>query len=86
MASTHGLATEMDAYDRRCSELESDHHLKWVVFHADKFLGAYDSLEDAAHHAHIKVGEDPYLIKQVGVPPLELPPVLRMAMNRRGRS
>lgn len=86
MGSTYTLATEMDAYERMRPELESNHHLKWVVFHGEEFLGAYDSLEDAAHQAHVKVGDGPYLIKEVGVPPMELPPILSMAMDREGHS
>jgi hypothetical protein len=67
------LETEIRAFDARRRELEDHHHGKWVVFHGDEFVGAFDTLGNAAAEAAQRFGRGPYLIRQVGAPPPALP-------------
>ena len=68
-----GLKNEIAAYDRMRPDLEIEHLGEWVVIHAEKLVGTYDSFEDAADDAVRRFGRGPYLIRQVGMPPLALP-------------
>ncbi len=67
------LDKDIAAYDAKREELEQHHHGKWVVFHDGEFIGAYDSLDNAATEAVRRFGRGPYLIRQVGAPPITLP-------------
>ncbi len=67
------LETEIGAYEARKPELEQHHHGRWVVFHGEEFIGAFDTLGNAASEAAQRFGRGPYLIRQVGAPPLTLP-------------
>ncbi len=64
---------EIAAYERNRDSLERDHFGKWVVFHDEKFIGAFDDFEEAAQTAVARFGRGPYLIKQVGAPPRIVP-------------
>ena len=67
------LRQEIAAYEGRRNELEIDHHGKWVVFHDEDLAGVYDSFEEAAEQAVARFGRGPYLIREVGSPPVTLP-------------
>lgn len=67
------LETEIAAYEARKSDLEQHHHGKWVVFHEGEFVGAFDTLANAAAAAAQRFGYGPYLIRQVGAAPITLP-------------
>lgn len=67
------LDQEIAAYDVRRSELEQHHGGKWVVFRGDDLVGVFDTFEVAAQAAVDRFGRGPYLIRQVGAPPLVLP-------------
>jgi hypothetical protein len=67
------LETEIAAFEARRAELEQHHMGKWVVFHGDEFVGAFDTLNNAAAEAVRRFGRGPYLIRQVGAPPVSLP-------------
>lgn len=54
--------------------LGTDHFGKWVVFHGGKLVDTYQSSEDAAADAVARFGRGPHLIRQVGAPPVRLPP------------
>jgi len=67
------LDQEIAAFERMGKELEARHTGKWVVFHDRKLIDVYESLEGAAEDAVRKFGRGPYLIRQVGAPPVVLP-------------
>jgi hypothetical protein len=67
------LKADIAAYTKMQDELEVKHMGKWVLFHNEAFIAAYDSFEKAAEDAVLRFGRGPYLIKQVGAPPLTLP-------------
>jgi hypothetical protein len=61
------LETEIRAYEDRREELERHHRDKFVIFHGDEFVGAFDNFDAAASEAIRLFGHGPYLIRQVGV-------------------
>lgn len=69
--------TELDrnlaAYEAQRADLESKYHGKWVVFHEGTFSAVFDTFEEAAEGAVKQFGKGPYVIKQVGAPPITLP-------------
>jgi hypothetical protein len=66
------LEVEIRAYDAKREELERHHKGKFVIFHADEFIGAFDTFDAAAGEAVRRFGRGPYLIRQVDVtaPPM----------------
>jgi len=67
------LETEIHAFESRKGELEQHYKGKFVVFHGRELIGAFDTLDTAAAEAVRKFGRGPYLIRQVGAPPVSLP-------------
>lgn len=67
------LDQEISAYEGMRSELEAHHMGKWIVVHDFALIGVFDSFESAAQDAVAKFGRGPYLIRQVGAPPVTLP-------------
>ena len=67
------LSKEIAAYDHMRNVLETDYFGKWVVVHDEKLVGTYETFEDAADDAIRCFGRGPYLIRQVGAPPITLP-------------
>jgi hypothetical protein len=68
-----GLQSEIKAYDAMRQDLESKHTGKWVLFKGGKLINLYESFDSAAQEAVRKYGRGPYLIRQVGAPPVVLP-------------
>jgi hypothetical protein len=67
------LDQEIAAFEGMSKELETHHMGKWVLIHDLKLTDIYDSLESAAEDAVRKFGRGPYLIRQIGAPPVVLP-------------
>ncbi len=67
------LTKEIEAYEQMREELETSYMGKWVVIHDQQRTGIYDSFEAAARDAVQRFGAGPYLIRQVGAPPVVLP-------------
>ena len=67
------LEGEIKAYDGLRAELENAHMGEWVIFHDEKLIGIYSSLDQAAEEAVRRFGRGPYLIRQVGAPPISMP-------------
>jgi hypothetical protein len=67
------LETEIAAFEAQREELEKHYTGKFVVFHGDEFIGAFDTLNNAAAEAVRRFGRGPYLIRQIGAPPVTLP-------------
>jgi len=67
------LRDDIAAFDRMQAELESRRRGEWVVFHQGQFVGAYPDFEAAAADAVERFDAGPYLIRQVGAPPVQLP-------------
>ncbi len=67
------LSEEIAAYERMRDNLETDNTGQWVVVHNGELAGTYPSFKEAAEDAVLKFGRGPYLIRQVGAPPMTLP-------------
>ena len=77
MANSDVLDREIAAFNAMRDELERDHLYDWVVFHDEQLIGTYEDFQDAAAEAVRKFGRGPYLIRQLGAPPLTLPASVR---------
>ncbi len=67
------LRDEIAAYDAMRADLEARYLGKWALVHDRVLVGTYDSFEDAAKEAVHRFGRGPYLIRQIGAPPITLP-------------
>ncbi len=67
------LSSQIAAYEEMRDVLEVDHFGKWVVFYGGDLVDTYGSSEEAAVDAVRRFGRGPYLIRQVGAPPVRLP-------------
>ena len=67
------LTQEIAAYDAMRSELETAQFGRWALVHDEQLVGTYDTFEAAAEDAVRKFGRGPYLIRQIGAPPVTLP-------------
>ena len=61
------LATEIAAYERMEDDLDRDYFGKWVVFHGEELVGAYDDFRRAAGEAHLRFWPSRCLIRLAGV-------------------
>lgn len=67
------LNRDIAAFDRMRAELEDEHKGEWVVFHHGEYVGIFADFEHAAETALERFDAGPYLIRQVGAPPVQLP-------------
>ncbi|MBI3491027.1 MAG: hypothetical protein HY047_04435 [Acidobacteria bacterium] len=67
------LNDEIAAYERMQAKLEAEHMGKWVLVHNGSLIDLYNSFEAAAEDAVKRFGRGPYLIRQIGAPPVTLP-------------
>lgn len=67
------LSEEIAAYEKLRDGLETDHNGLWALIRGGELVGVCDSFEEAANMAAGAFGEDPYLIRQIGVAPPPLP-------------
>ena len=67
------LDNELAAYDAMRNDLEAHHMGKWIIVHGGELVNIYDTFDAAAIDAVAKFGRGPYLIRQVGAPPVVLP-------------
>lgn len=67
------VKSDIAVFEKMRAELEEKHMGKWVLFHDETFIAAFDTFEEAAEDAVLRFGRGPFLIKQVGAPPLIMP-------------
>jgi hypothetical protein len=67
------IDSEIAAYEKFRSDLEAHHMGDWIVIKGGELIGIYTSFETAASEAVSRFGRGPYLIRQVGAPPVTLP-------------
>jgi hypothetical protein len=67
------ILDEIRAFESMQRELEAEHLGRWVLMHDSALVAVYDSFEGAADDAVSRFGGGPYLIRQVGAPPITLP-------------
>jgi hypothetical protein len=83
MTPTQGLEREIEAYEKRRAELEANSFGKWVVFRDQQLIGTFDTLDAAASEATTRFGRGPYLIREVGAPPIVPPASFSQRAARR---
>jgi hypothetical protein len=64
---------EIIAYEGLRQKLEAESMGKWALIQNRELISLSDSFEAAAEEAVRKFGRGPYLIRQVGAPPMTLP-------------
>lgn len=64
------IDNELAAFESMRAQLESERMGKWVVVQGGQLVGTYDSFEAATEDAVRKFSRSPYLIRQVGAPPI----------------
>lgn len=67
------LDHELAAYRQQAGRLEATHAGKWVVFKESALVGVHETFEQAARDAVNRFGRGPYLIRQIGAPPIVIP-------------
>lgn len=70
------------AYEAMVGDLEARHTGKWVLFYDCKLVGTFESSEEAAEEAVNRFGAGPYLIRQIGAPPIVLPASVMFNLER----
>ena len=76
------LDVEIAAYNRMRAQLEADHKGEWAVIHGEEFVGTYPDFQVAADTAVRRFGRGPYLIREIGAPPIVIP---RYIVERQSR-
>lgn len=66
------LSREIATYDRLRQRLEAEHPYEWVVIRGDEVAGYFESFNAAATAAVGRFGSGPYLIREIGAPPLRV--------------
>jgi hypothetical protein len=64
---------DIAAYEGMREELERHNLSKWAVVHEGQLTAVYESFEQAAEEAVQRFGRGPFLIRQIGAPPIVLP-------------
>jgi hypothetical protein len=67
------LKDEIAAYDSMRGDLEAKFLGRWALVHDRHLIDTYESFDQAAKDAVHRFGRGPYLIRQVGAPPVSLP-------------
>jgi hypothetical protein len=67
------LTEDIQAFEAQRNTLEIEHLGEWVVFYDKQLQGFFSDFQTAANDAVTRFGRGPYLIRQVGAPPITLP-------------
>ena len=67
------IDNELAAFETLKPELEAHQMGKWVLIYGGQLIAVHETFESAAIDASAKFGRGPYLIRQVGAPPVTLP-------------
>ena len=67
------LERENATYERLRDTLEAEHYSEWAVIHRETYVGAFPTFEEAVREAARRFGRGPYLIREIGAPPLRFP-------------
>ncbi len=67
------LDREIAAYDVLRADLENHHMGEWALVFDGNLIGTFPSFDEAARLAVQRFGRGPYLIRQIGAPPVTMP-------------
>jgi hypothetical protein len=75
------LDREIAAYETMRADLENRHMGEWALVFNENLVGVYPSFDEAAQVAVREFGRGPYLIRQVGAPPVTIPASVLYRLN-----
>ena len=64
---------DIAAFEAMELDLVATHPGDWALVHDQKLVGTYPTFDEAAREAVSRFGRGPYLIRQIGAPPVTLP-------------
>ena len=67
------IKQDIAAFDAIEIDLAAEHPGDWALVHDQELIGTYPTFEAAATEAVSRFGRGPYLIRQIGAPPVRLP-------------
>jgi hypothetical protein len=67
------IQDEIAAFKTMQSKLEAEHMGEWILMRDAKVVGFFKTFELAAAEAVRLFGRGPYLIREIGAPPIQLP-------------
>ena len=67
------LMENIESYESMLGKLETELWDEWVVFYDRELVKIGESFQEVAEFALVNYGRGPYLIRQVGEPPITLP-------------
>jgi hypothetical protein len=67
------LDQEIAAFEAIKKDLEENQRGKWALVRGNELIGTFDTFDTAASLAVSRFGRGPYLIRQVGAPPVIIP-------------
>lgn len=67
------LQDDIAAYETLRADLETRALGKWAVVYQKKLVDTFEDFDTAAAEAVKRFGRGPYLIRQIGAPPITLP-------------
>lgn len=76
MAKANGgrpLDIEIAAYEKQAVRLEALHRGKWAVFKGNSLVAIHETFDAASADAVNQFGRGPFLIRQIGAPPIAMP-------------
>jgi len=76
------ISKDIEFFESVKQELEAKYMGKWVLIHNQTFINTYDSFEKSAEDAVRLFGRGPYLIRQIGAPPIVLPASVAFIIGR----
>ena len=76
------LNKDIKFYESIKADLESKHIGKWSLIYDEKLVAVYDTFDQAATEAVKQFGQGPYLIRQIGAPPIVLPASVAYRIGR----
>lgn len=66
------ITADIQAYEKLLPSLDNSVG-KWLLIYRQKLEGAFETAEEAAAEAVKRFGRGPFLIRQIGAPPVVLP-------------
>jgi hypothetical protein len=66
------LDVEIASYTKMRDYLEANHLGQWALVYGKDLIGVYDDFDEAARVAIRRFGRGPFLIREVGGPPVVL--------------
>lgn len=67
------LTIDIAAFEQMQAELEAGHLHEWALVYDGALINTFPDFESAAEFATERFGHGPYLIRQIGAGPVQLP-------------